>query len=300
MTSSWRAFAALGVVAAGTIVALASSPAAADDVTAVPSDPTVCFDANLPRARTEIDADVAVQQFNPALGTLLEVTVTGPSLHLDTDAVFESIASSPVVFAEHMDYSVTATSPAGLPSPPPATGTIPRIPSVTLDAFDGTLDFLGSSAVTQPSITRDETGATVSSTDLSVLGALTGTGTVPFHLATAITETFTGDGGNVQFQVNTFAAVGVQVCYRYALPVALPVAPPVVTSPPPAAPPFLPPPPAAGEVAPKPSLPAPATVRALPATGRSTAPLTVAGLALLGLGAALAWRGRAPRPSLDA
>lgn len=294
ITPPSRALAAFGVVVAGALVALASTSAAADDTAAVPSDPTVCFDANLPRGRTEIDADVAVQQFNPVLGALLEVTVTGPSAHLDTDAVFESIAASPVVFAEHMDYSVTATSPGGLASPPPATGTIQRIPSVTLDAFDGTLDFLGGSAVTQPSITRDVAGSTVSSTDPSVLGALTGTGTMPFHLATAISETFTGGGGNIQFQINTFATVGVQVCYRYALPVA----PPVVTLPPPA-PPFLPPPQVAGEVAVKPPPPPLAPVRALPATGRSSAPLTVAGIVVLGLGATLARRGRVPRPRLD-
>ena len=35
------------------------------------------------------------------------------------------------------------TSPGGLASPAPITGTVVRIPSQTLTAFDGTLDYLG-------------------------------------------------------------------------------------------------------------------------------------------------------------
>ena len=269
-----RALASLGLAAAGLFV-LADPATAADEA-------TVCFDASLARARTEIDADLVVQQFDGSLGSLLEITVTGPSIHLDTDAVFENTASSAVVFAEHMDYQVLITSPSGLASPPPIAGTIQRVPSQTLTAFDGTLDFLGTSAVVQPSTARDETAGTASSTDPSTLSAFTGTGTMPFHLATAISETFTGGGGNVEAQINTFAAAAVRVCYRYALP----------------------PPEVAGEVTTPSTPPPPATPtvthRTLPLTGRSSVPLTVAGMSALVVGVALARRFRSPRPSLDA
>jgi LPXTG-motif cell wall-anchored protein len=202
-------------------------------------------------------------------------------VHLDTDAVFESIAASAVTFSEHMDYQLTLTSPAGMASPPPITGTIERVPTQTLTAFDGTLDFLGTSAVTQPSTTRDETASGVTSADAPVLTAFTGAGTVPFHLATSISETFMGGGGNVQAQINTFVSAGVHVCYRYAPPP--PEVLPESTPEPPAAPPAAP----------------PVVLPTLPATGSTSAPLAGVGVLFMAVGAGLAWRWRAPRPRLD-
>src|SRR5262249_36668544 len=135
-----RALAPIGLVVTSGVLVSGAPAAAADEA-------TTCFDAGLARGRTEVDTDLPVEQFDPPLGTLLEVVVTGPSIHLDTDSMFENTAQSAVVFAEHMDYQVTTVSPGGLPSPPPITGTIERVPSQTLSAFDGTLDFLGTSAV---------------------------------------------------------------------------------------------------------------------------------------------------------
>jgi hypothetical protein len=212
------------------LLLLASGPAAA--APAPPDDEaTVCHDAGLARQRTEVDADISVAGFDDDLGTLLEVQVATQAVHLDTDAVFENTAQSAVTFEEHMTYQVTFTSPGGLTSPPPVNGTIERVPSQTLAAFDGTLDFAGASAVTQPSTTRDATATPVSSTDPGVLAAFTG-GTVAFHVASSIGETFTGGGGNVEAKINTYAAASVQVCYRYAPP-----APPTTTSTRPPAPP---------------------------------------------------------------
>jgi hypothetical protein len=269
-----RAFAMLGVIGGSLVFASGTAGAAVP----APAEQTVCFDGALARTRTEIDANISVSQFDAALGTLLDVTVTGPSIHLDTDAVFESTAGSAVVFAERMDYQVSITSPGGLASPPAITGTIQRIPSQTLAAFDGTLDFLGPSAVTQPSTARDETATGVTTAAVPVLGAFTGAGTVPFHLTTKISETFMGGGGNVQFQINTFASAAVRVCYRYAPPPPTEVIPDAIE--PPAAPP-----PAAPQ---------------LPATGTPSLPLTGVGVVAVMVGAALARRGRAPRPTLDA
>ena len=238
---------------------------------------SICFDGSLARTRTEVDADIVVPQFDGSLGTLLDVSVTGPDVHLETDAVFESTAGSAVVFAEKMDYQLTMTSPAGLASPAPVSGTIQRVPSQTLAAFDGTLDFLGGSAVTQALTTRDESASGVTAADAPVLAAFTGAGTVPFHLSTSISETFMGGGGNVQAQINTFVSADVQVCYRYK----------VVTVPPPE-------PPAEPPVAP------PAAPPTLPATGSTSAPLAAFGVACIALGAWLAWRWRPSRPTLAA
>jgi hypothetical protein len=191
----------------------------------VPAEATVCHDGSLARQRTEIDADISVPGFDPALGTLLEVQVPTQSVHLDTDAKFENTAQTAVTFAETMTYQVTFTSPGGLPSPAPISGTIPRVPSQMLTAFDGTLDYLGASAVTQPSTARDESASAVSSSDPGVLAAFTG-GLVAFHVATNIGEVFNGGGGNVEFQINTFASATVRVCYRYAPPAPPPTSPP--------------------------------------------------------------------------
>jgi hypothetical protein len=187
---------------------ITAAPQSSDD------DATVCEEGALPRQRTEVEADVTVDGFDEELGTLLQVTVPTQTLHLDTDAVFEKTAQTAVTFEEHMSYQVTFTSPGGLPSPAPVTGTIQRVPSQTLAAFDGTLDFGGPSAVAQPSTGRDAAAAPVSSSDSAVLAAFTG-GDVAFHVASAIGETFTGGGGNVEARINTFAAASVRVCYRY-------------------------------------------------------------------------------------
>lgn len=244
---------------------------------ATPADVTTCHDATVARQRTEIDADATVPQFDGALGTLLEVTVPVQSVHLDTDSSFENVAATPVTFAEQMSHSVTFTSPAGLASPAPVSGTLVRIPTQVLAAFDGTLDYVGASAVTQPSVALDDTAAPVSSTDPAVLAAFTGSGTMPFHVATSISETFTGGGGNVQAVINTWAAATVQVCYRYQ---------PVVVVPPSTTPTI--------EVASASVTQAPT----LPETGAATLPLAVGGATAVAVGSLLVRRFRGPTPSL--
>ena len=217
-------------------------------------------------------------------------------MHLDTDALFENTAQSAVTFEEHMTYQVTFSSPGGLASPPPIAGTIERVPMQTLAAFDGTLDFAGTSSVAQPSTTRDAVADPVSSTDPAVLTAFTG-GTVAFHLATSIGETFMGGGGNIEAKINTFAAASVQVCYRYAPP-----APPPTTTPPTSTPPTTtavttPPTTVPVRVAGV-SVSVPA-VRTLPATGAPDGLLAVVGTGAVVLGAVLVARTRRSRPGLD-
>lgn len=217
---------AILTAAVGVAATLTAAPAGA-------AESTVCHDAALARQRTEISADLTVPQFDPMLGQLLEVHVPTQAVHLDTDAVFENTAQSATVFSATMTYDVTFASPGGLASPPAISGSIPRVASQALTAFDGTLDFLGTSAVTQPSTVRDDSAAPVSATDAPTLAAFTGAGAMPFHVQTAIGETFTGGGGNVQFQINTFVSAAVQVCYRYRTP---DVGGETITRPPPAAP----------------------------------------------------------------
>ena len=216
------------------IVCLCGATLAVMTRTADAQTQTVCADAALARQRTEVDTDLGVGRFDPSLGTLLEVSVANETVHLDTNAEFQNTAQSSVVFSEDMHYTFTLASPAGLASPVPLVGMIQRIPSTTLAPFSGTLDFQGPSAVTEPSTSRDAVAAPVSSTDPGVLAAFTGSGTLPFHLQSAISEVFNGGGGNIQFLINTFVGAGVRVCYTYATPTVS--AAPTVVAPPPSLP----------------------------------------------------------------
>lgn len=277
---------ALAALAATLIVAgaLVVGPAQAG---AAPGDVTACHDAGISRQRTEIDADAVVPQFDSALGTLLEVGVPTQSVHLDTDSAFENVAATPVTFAEEMTHSVVFSSPAGLPSPAPVSGALARVPTQVLAAFDGTLDYVGASAVVQPTVGLDDSAAPVASTDPSVLAAFTGSGTMPFHVATSISETFTGGGGNVQAAINTYAAASVQVCYRYQPVVVVPPTTPPPTEPPPTTPPTI-------EVA-------GASVTAtptLPKTGAATLPLAIVAVTAIGVGTVLVRRFGTAAPSL--
>jgi hypothetical protein len=209
---AWRG--ALAVAAAVS----ATTPLAALPRLAGAATQTACASGTLARQRTEVDTDIAVARFDPSLGTLLSVSVPTQTVHLDTDAKFQNTAASPVVFSEDMRYRFTLTSPAGLPSPPALTGMIERIPTTTLAPFSGTLNFMGPSAVTEPSTGRDAAASAVSSTDPAVLAAFTGSGSLGFHVQSAIAEVFNGGGGNVQFQINTFVSGAVEVCYTYGAP----------------------------------------------------------------------------------
>jgi hypothetical protein len=162
---SRRGVAPLAAVLALTGVGLVPGVAPAAAATA-----TTCHNALLPQQRTEVDADLTVPQFDPALGTLLSVSVPSQTAHLVTDAQFQNIAQSAVVFSEDMQYTLTFTSPDGLASPPALVGMIQRIPSTTLAPFSGTENFQGPSAVSEPTTTRDASATPVSSTDPAVLG----------------------------------------------------------------------------------------------------------------------------------
>ncbi len=253
----------------------ASTFATASSAGAAPGDITVCHDGAIARQRTEIDADASVPQFDPALGTLLEVSVPTQSVHLDTDAAFENIAATPVTFAAQMTHAVVFTSPAGLPSPASVSGTLARVPTQVLAAFDGTFDHAGPSAVVQPSVGIDDAAGAVSSVDPGVLSAFTGPGTMPFHVTTTISETFTGGGGNVQAAINTYASAAVQVCYRYQPVVVVPPEPPTEV--------------AGASVAKAPTL---------PETGASTIPLAAGGVAAISIGVVFVRRFGSAMPSL--
>ena len=245
------ALAMLGVVG-GTLVLAGGAASAA---TPVPPEQTICFDGALARTRTEIDADISVPQFDASLGTLLGVAVTGPSMHLDTDAVFESTAGSAIISPRTWTTRCRSPAPAAWRRPRPSwaasSASPPRRSPRSTARWTSSARVRSRSR--RPPATRPR--RVVTTADAPVLSAFTGAGTMPFHLTTVISETFMGGGGNVQAQINTFASAAVQVCYRYAPPPPTEVLPDAVEPP----------------AAPSPAAPT------LPATGATSLPLAGGG-----------------------
>ncbi len=244
------------------------------------SDPTAavtaCVTAAIPLQPTEIDSDLTVAKFDSSLGTLLEVTVPSRIIHLDTHAAFENTAQTPVVFAATMNYQAIFTAPAALGASNTIVGSVARVPSQTLSAFDGTMDFSGASSVSQTPTAWDVTAAPFASTEVSVLEEFSGAGSVAFGMATVIGETFTGGGGNVQASITTSASAAVEVCYRFAPPV-IPTAPPEIV--PPSTPTEI----------------VPAAAPSLPRTGAAAGPLLATALGALVVGGLLMVGARRPQ-----
>ena len=215
MSTHIRSWALRSVVAGIGIVTIVAAGLSVGTSSAGAAQLTTCSDGSLARQRTEVDSDIPVQQFDASLGTLQSVTVSDQTVHLDTDSEFENKTPTPQTFAARMQYDATFTNPAGLTAPAVLSGTIQRVPSQVFPAFDGVLDFLGPSSFVQPTTAKDSSSPTATSTDPTVLAAFTGTGTVPFHLTTQISEIFTGAGGNSASITNTFASATVKVCYQY-------------------------------------------------------------------------------------
>jgi hypothetical protein len=194
------------------------------------ADLTVCRSGSLPHQRTDVDADIPVAQFDPALGTLNAVSVATQTAHLDTDGRFENTAATPERFNAQMQYTITFTNHVGLPAPSPITGTIQRVSPVALATYDGAADFQGPDSVSEPSTTHDAAAVPMTSSDPVVLAALTGSGTVSFHVLSAIAEITNGGGGNIATQIDTFVAAEVQVCFTYSRPTVATTTPTVPTT----------------------------------------------------------------------
>ncbi len=259
----------LAFVGLGWAATNASAQTLSDEVVAQESS---CATVSAPLQPTEIDTDLLVQKFDPRQGTLLEVTVPTRMIHLDTHAAFENTAQTPVVFAETMNYQAIFTPPSSLGAPKIISGSVARVPSQTISAFDGTMDFSGNSSVSQAPVAWDVAGGAMASSDPSILTEFSGSGSVAFRVTTAIGETFTGGGGNVQASITTAASGSVEVCYRFAPPIVPVVEPPVEIIP-------------AAEVV-------SAAAPSLPRTGAAAGPLVTAGLAAVAIGGGMLLVGR--------
>lgn len=149
----------------------------------------------------------SVPQFDPALGTLTNVTVT----------VAANVQST--FFTENRDrraWDTTTTSHATVSASVDTLSASTLIePSHTqnLTAFDGVIDFAGTSG-----FTASESGTGTGFNSTSVVAPFIGVGTVPLTASAVATASYTGSGF-YRFVVNTSASALVTVTYEFASPV---------------------------------------------------------------------------------
>ena len=188
------------------LVLILSASAPADIVT---------YNYSQPTTTTNWTETFAVQQFNPALGTLNSVT-----LNLDGDL-------SQTFQFENLDGPGTITFSNGL-----TTGCmfeleysggsnlllldIENTPTYAFDDFDGNIDFTGTSGNT------DTVGVIDSFfdvfTDVPTLSAFTGTGTIDLDAIATGRSYYEATSGNIIVGVMTTAGADVSVTYDYTIP----------------------------------------------------------------------------------
>jgi hypothetical protein len=210
---AYRTFARTALATAGTLLlpALAAAQGTA----------TVCFNDAVPLQPTNWNSSVTIPKFDPSLGTLqsIQFTISGT---VQGQAAVESLDAAPTVINTSFSAQLTLTRPD-------LSVIVVTIPiamfSDPVTAFDGTLDFGGTSGVTHPGIIAMDSDMATSPPPLSDLVLFTGPGTISLPVTAAATSIATGPG-NVVTQFMTSASATVQVCYTYEVN-----QPPVYTSP---------------------------------------------------------------------
>jgi protocatechuate 3,4-dioxygenase beta subunit len=169
---------------------------------------TLSHALSFPDTPTDWTATQSLPQFDPSLGTLTSVEI------LNSDPIKNTIrienldtASATIHATVSGDLKLSGPGVAGLDTALSADQTFDAT------AFDGTIDFGGTSGHTFAPQTINGSNSTVltAATDLA---KYEGTGTVSFTEATHASSTATGSA-NLLLQVNTTAAATVTVIYHY-------------------------------------------------------------------------------------
>jgi hypothetical protein len=163
---------------------------------------------SLPDTPTDWTATQSVPQFDPSLGTLTSVEIINSAPVKNAIRVENLDTASATIHATISgDLTLSGPSVPGLDTALSADQTF------NATAFDGTIDFGGTSGHTFAPQTINGSNSTVltAATDLA---KYEGTGTVNFTVATHASSTATGSA-NLLLQVNTTAAATVTVIYHY-------------------------------------------------------------------------------------
>ena len=155
----------------------------------------------------------SVPQFDPALGTLTNVTIA-ISVNASTHLRVEN--RDTVAWPTYAAAEVTATGSAAGYS---ATATLTNSHAMTLSAYDGVLDYGGTSGFNE-TVVGSDSGSAVPSDFTPFIG----TTTVPLVASATAVGVYEGSG-DYRFIVNTRASALVTVTYEFSPP-ACPECPP--------------------------------------------------------------------------
>lgn len=182
---------------------------------------TQCFTDSIPLQATNWSNTVTIPKFDPNLGTLqsIQFSLTG---RIEGSARAESLDAAPTVVTTSFSANITLTRP----DLTPLVVTLPIANFMdSFTAFDGTIDFLGTSGETHAGIMTSDTQMQTSPPPLSDLALFTGAGNIVLPV-TATGQSIATGAGNLITQFLTDAAADVQVCYTY-----LPNTPPTIQCP---------------------------------------------------------------------
>jgi hypothetical protein len=187
-----------------------------------PQTAQVCYNDSIPFQFTNWSSSVSIPKFDPTLGDLVSIEFQLQA-QVRGSARAESLDNSPTTVNTQFAATITLTRPdlsLLVVSVPVANFTD------NFTAFDGVIDFGGTSGVTHANILANDMQSVMSPPPASDLVLFTGAGNIVLPVTAAGNSMATGSG-NLITQFSTEAEALVRVCYNY-----LPNTPPVLVCPP--------------------------------------------------------------------
>jgi len=159
--------------------------------------------------RTGWTQTAPLTQFNPSLGTLLSVDIVNTAT-LQTEFQFENLDAEPGTVSGSINGNVTLSVPGANPLVARASASA----SFNASAFDGTIDFGGTSGYDSGIQTASGAPQTMTLSDPNLLQEFEGTGTLTLSAHAGSTSTASGPG-NMLVLHSTSASAQVEVIYHY-------------------------------------------------------------------------------------
>jgi hypothetical protein len=191
----------------GSVALIGSTSAATADIVIVQYDDAVALN------QTNWSDTVSFPLFDPALGTLLSVSFELAG-HVEGSAMFESLDAAPATVTMNLAAEIDLQRPdlTSLVTVLPLAATVDNV-----TAFDGVIDFGGTSGRTYENLSGDDSDSS-SSNNAGDLALFTGVGTIDLPCSALGASSGSG-AGNLILQFMTSASADVSVIYEYEEPV---------------------------------------------------------------------------------
>jgi len=169
---------------------------------------TISYSSSIPLSTTNWEKQISLPQFNPALGTLESVEIR-LAAYVEGMAFFENMDAEPTEVTTELSAQISLHDSA-------LTAVAFPIHTVvdSVEAFDGDVDFGGTSGKMYAGLAADDSAAD-QTTDPSRLSQYTGTGTIDFT-AQATGKSRVVGPGNLAAGFQTKAKADVTVIYTYS------------------------------------------------------------------------------------